>query len=508
MPDSFRFVDNIRLGLFVIAALLAWSFARFGFAAESSHPNILLIIADDLRPQLGCYGDKIVKTPHIDAFAKTATRFNLAFAQSAVCSPSRNSFLSGMRPATTGLTGFGTSLRSALPDIVTLPQHFKNHDYDSVGFGKIYHIYAESMLGNENDPHSWSQPHYLPTVPVWGPAQTVLRERLIAAARDSGKAFEHPHDWPRARTWDDSDVADNQMQDGQTTDVAIDFLHSRAGTDQPFFAAVGFFRPHLPFNAPKRFWDIYEPNQITLPSFRDVPVNSWRWTVSEGIVKNYFEMPPFETIDRAFLKRYLQAYLACISYVDQCVGRLVKTLEENSLADNTIVILMGDHGYQMGEYDSWGHKHSNYEISTRTPLIIRAPKNTTAKIQSVDKVVELMDLYPTLCELSELPQPEHLEGQSFAKLLIDSNAKHHDAACSEMRRNRGLVGHSIRTAGFRYTEWTNKKSVVAFRELYDHRGDDTPGQLETENVVDQPEMQGIATQLGKRLHERFARAID
>ncbi|PHR88668.1 MAG: hypothetical protein COA78_36305, partial [Blastopirellula sp.] len=174
-------------------------------------------MADDLRPQLGCYGDEVVQSPHIDQFARQALRFDHAYVQCAVCSPSRNSILSGLRPNTTGLRGFGVHLRDVVPDIVTLPQHFKNNGYETRAFGKIYHIYDESMLGDEDDTDSWSEPTRWPDVPVWGPEQNAIRDRLIDEARRAGKEFNHPHDWPRAETWDDSDVPDDQMQDGDTT---------------------------------------------------------------------------------------------------------------------------------------------------------------------------------------------------------------------------------------------------------------------------------------------------
>ncbi len=210
-------------------------------------------MVDDLRPQLGCYGDQTVKSPHIDALAERSLLFNQAYCQSAVCSPSRNSMLSGLRPHTTGLHGFGKNIRDAVTDVITLPQHFKQNGYEARGFGKIFHIYAESMLGSEDDPASWSQPLRLPTVPVWGPEQNALREKLIEEARSSGKVFKHPHDWPRAETWDDSDVPDDKMQDGNTTAMAIEFLQTRESDAPPFFLAVGFLRPHLPFNAPKKY---------------------------------------------------------------------------------------------------------------------------------------------------------------------------------------------------------------------------------------------------------------
>lgn len=489
--------SRARLGGSLAIPVLALLFVLQVSAGEQ-RPNVLWIMADDLRPQLGCYGDTIVRSPNIDRFAERALRFDHAYVQQAVCSPSRNSMLSGLRPNTTGLRGFGTHLRDVLPEIVTLPQHFKNNGYHTRAFGKIYHIYDESMLGNEDDAASWSEPQWLPSVPVWGPEQTRVREQLIAAARAAGKVFKHPHDWPRAETWDDSDVRDEQMQDGETAVAAAEFLRSREGNDEPFFLAVGFLRPHLPFVAPRKYWDLYEAASLPLPSFRELPAGAPVWAVNRGIVKNYHNMPQFGELDDAYLKRYLQAYLACISYVDACFGRVIEALESSGHADDTIVVFMGDHGYQMGEYDSWGHKHSNFEISTRTPLLIATPDGR-ANGTATRETVEFLDLYPTLCDLASLDRPSHVEGTSLAPLLEDPAAEVKPAACSEMRRGKRL-GRSVRTPEYRYTEWRGIAGKLVARELYDHRDDASPGQLETVNVANKPEYAGEIASLSRLLH--------
>lgn len=410
-----------------------------------------------------------------------------------------------MRPNTTGLLGFGTRVREVVPDVVTLPQYFKQHGYHSRGFGKIFHIYDESMLGDENDPPSWSERLWLPNVPVWGPEQNRLRNRLIAEARAAGKEFNHPHDWPRAETWDDSDVPDDQMQDGETAAAAAEFLRSRQGNEEPFFLAVGFLRPHLPFNAPKRYWELYDPDKLPTAEFRQIPEGSPAWTVNQGFVKNYHNMPSPEEIDDAFRRRYLQAYLACISYVDACVGNVLQALEQSGKADNTIVVFLGDHGYQMGEYDSWGHKHSNFEISTRAPLLIHVPRMKTQG-EATARPVEFLDLYPTLCQLAGLPMPSGVEGENVAVLLDDPSAKVRGYACSEMRR-RGRLGHSVRTEDFRLTRWMRNGKTVEL-ELFDHRGEDltalsSPGLLETRNLAGDPKYQSTVQALGQILDKVF-----
>jgi iduronate 2-sulfatase len=219
----------------------------------ADRPNVLFIISDDLRPQLGCYGDTVVQTPNLDRFARSALRFDRAYCQIAICSPSRNSFLSGLRPETSGLRGFGVTLREAVPDIVTLPQHFKNHGWHSAAFGKVFHVYAETGLGSEDDPESWSQPLDLPGNPVWGPEQEKVRQAQIEEDRAAGVVYQHSHDWPRGEAWDDPDVADEALRDGETARQAAAFLRERAEkTGEPFFLAVGFYQPHLPFVAPRK----------------------------------------------------------------------------------------------------------------------------------------------------------------------------------------------------------------------------------------------------------------
>jgi arylsulfatase A-like enzyme len=475
--------------------ILAASLCFVSAVAGADRPNVLLILSDDLRPQLGCYGDRVVQTPHLDRFAESAMVFHRAYVQCAICSPSRNSLLSGLRPNTTSLRSFGTTIREAVPDVVTLPQHFKRHGYHAAAFGKVFHVYAETILGSEDDPQSWSQPLYLPRQPVWGPQQEELRNRLIAEARAAGKEFVHPHDWPRAETWDAPDVADDDLQDGEIASRAIEFLQSRDADDPPFFLAVGFLKPHLPFVAPRRYWDLYDPGSLPLPENQYPPVGSPPWAVNRGVVKNYANMPPPEEIDDDFKRRYLQAYLACISYVDACVGRVLAALEEQDLRGNTIVVFLGDHGYQMGEHDSWGHKHSNFETSTRAPLLVSAP-GRKAVGASTDSLVEFLDVYPTLCELAALPRPGHVEGESFAAILDDPRAVIHDAVFSEMQRGRRL-GRTIRTDSHRYVEWTNPAGQTVARELYDHRSDPQ----ENRSIADQPEMRTIRSEMSRRLND-------
>jgi iduronate 2-sulfatase len=451
-----------------------------GAALGANRPNVLLLVSDDLRPQLGCYGDPIARTPHLDAFAREAMRFDRAYVQIAICSPSRNSFLSGLRPATTGLRGFGRTIREAVPDVVTLPQHFKQHGYRSVALGKIFHVYAETGLGSEDDPASWSEPHWLPANPVWGPEQNAIRERLIREARAAGKEFKHSHDWPRGEAFEAPDVDDEALRDGETAVRAAAFLRAHAAAqDGPFFLAVGFYQPHLPFVAPKKYYDLYPPEKLPLPSPETPPRGAPPGTLDVGMVANYHNFPAPEQRDAAFKRRYLQAYLANISYMDACVGRVLEALRETGLNRTTIVVFLGDHGYMMGEHGSWGHKHANYEMATRAPLLVSSAA-MKARGQGSAALVEFIDLGPTLAQLAGLPAPAQSEGTSFAPLLDAPGRPWKRAAFSEMMRG-GKLGRAIRTPTHRYVEWTDRTNAVVGRELYDHRSD--PG--ENENLADQ-----------------------
>lgn len=488
-------------GALLRALLIAIGLLTSALAA-AERPNVLLIIADDLRPQLGCYGDPIVRTPHLDAFAREAVRFDRAYVQIAICSPSRNSFLSGLRPATTGLRGFGKTIRDAVPDVVTLPQYFKSHGYRSVALGKIFHVYAETGLGSEDDPASWSEPHWLPKNPVWGPAQNAIRERLIREARAAGKEFKHSHDWPRGEAFEAPDVADEALRDGETARRAAEFLRMRTtANDGPFFLAVGFYQPHLPFVAPKKYFDLYPPEKLPLPTPDAPPRGAPAGTLNVGMVANYYNFPPPAEQDAAFKRRYLQAYLANISYMDACAGRVLNALRETGLHRNTIVVFLGDHGYMMGEHGSWGHKHANYEMATRAPLLVSAP-TMKARGQGSSALVEFIDLYSTLAQLAGLPAPARHEGTSFAPLLDAPGRPWKRAAFSEMMRG-GKLGRAIRTDTHRYVEWTDKAGAVIGRELYDHRDDSG----ENENLAEKPAQAARVTELATQLAAGWRGAI-
>lgn len=444
-------------------------------SGPSGPPNVLFITVDDLRPMLGCYGDELAHSPNIDRLAESALLFERAYCQQAVCSPSRISVMTGLRPETTGIRDNTTPLREALPDALTLPQHFLAHGWRAEAFGKIYH------QGDEHrDPLSWSVPERRYSAWEWlNPAsQRAIEERLASldleklSPASADRASRGPsHEW--------ADVADDAYADGRIARDAAARLGELAEGDEPFFLAVGFLRPHLPFNAPKRYWDRIDADAIELPAVRRPPANAPGWQLANyGELRSYSDISKQAPIDDEQTLALIHAYRACVAYVDAQVGLLLDALDESGVADNTIVVLWSDHGWKLGEYGSWC-KHSNVEFDLRVPLLARIPGMASAG-QRTPALVELVDLFPTLCDAAGLPVPDHLEGTSFVPLTEDASLPWKTAAFSSYPRNafwmgtrQPLMGATMRTDTWRYTRWfpTNSPDENAAYELYDHRID-------------------------------------
>ncbi len=454
--------------------------------AQAPRPNVLFIAVDDLRPQLGCYGESQMKTPHIDALARSGLLFNRAYCQQAVCSPSRISLLSGRRPDTTKIYDLTTHVRKTLPDVVTLPQHFKNNGYYSQGFGKIYHRGLD-------DQASWSVPQ------TDNRAMQYCDPKIIAAIKAKGAQGWEQGGRTKGPAWEIADCEDNELPDGWVTDRAIEAM--REVRDKPFFLAVGLEKPHLPFVAPKKYFDLYPPEQIKLPPNMTAPDGAPQLALTNyGELRAYPGVPKKnEPFSEEFARGLIRGYYAATSYADAQVGRLLKTLDELDLRDNTIVILWGDHGYQLGEQDLWC-KHTNFENSTRTALILSSPEQPFPGA-TTDALVELVDVYPSLCDLAGLPQPQGLEGRSFKPLLDSTDRPWKRAAFSQYpRQGDKIMGYSIRTDGHRYTEWqtgweTPETMKVVARELYDH----TTDPRETKNIADRPDQAEIVKALAEQL---------
>jgi arylsulfatase A-like enzyme len=446
------------------------------------HPkyNVLFVIVDDLRPELGCYGKTNIFSPEIDKFSKSALVFNKAYCQQAVCSPSRTSVLTGLRPDSTRIYDLETHFRTTIPHVVTLPQYFKQNGYYTIGLGKIFHQdFGFSPLGLEDAP-SWS-------VPVWNPDVNsgrgyVLEENLQIAKNNKG----------RGPAIEIADVPDNKYKDGMIADSAVQLL--RKLKDKPFFLAVGFHKPHLPFTAPKKYWNLYNHNNIIIPD-TSLPQNAPKFALSDfGELRAYDGIPKKGPLSQNQAAELIHGYYASVSYMDAQFGRVMNELKKLDLEKNTIVVFWGDHGWKLGEYNNWC-KHDNFEIDTRSPLIISTPE-MRAKGKTTNSIVEFIDIYPTICDEAGLPLPAHLQGKSFSSLLQFPDRKFKDAALSQYPRN-DIMGYSLRTQRYRFTSWqrnSDPAQEVAV-ELYDHQKDPE----EKKNVASEAEYTNTIVSLRKIL---------
>jgi len=464
----------------VLALLAMGSMTLPAAEPAPSRPNILFIAVDDLRPELGCYGKDYIKSPNIDRIARAGMVFNRAYCQQAVCSPTRSSLMTGTRPDTTKVYDLTTHFRTALPEVVTLGQHFKNNGYFVQGIGKIYH-------GELDDAPTWSVPWQNPPAPVYAlPENIALNSRKDAAGvklagfNSRGPAFEC------------ADVPDNTFTDGKVADVAVDLLRGLGSKPEPFFLAVGFIRPHLPFVAPKKYWDLYDPEKIQLAPNPFLPKGAPDYAVPPGAEMRAYHGIPEGSIPPDLARQLKHGYYAATSYTDAQVGRLLDELDRLGLRKNTIVILWGDHGWKLGEHDAWC-KHSNVEDDVRAPLLLSVPGMKKAGART-DALVEFVDVYPTLSDLAGLPLPGHLEGTSFRPLLDDPQRPWKTAAFSQYPRLKaGVMGYSMRTDRYRLTLWVDFKdpTKVAVTELYDHQTDPQ----ENTNIAGDPANAGLVKKL-------------
>ncbi len=494
-------------------------------------PNILFVAIDDLRPELGCYGSPIAVTPNLDKLASQGLLFERAYCQQAICRPSRASLLTGARPDTTGLYHNYVALRELQPDIVTLPQHFRRHGYETVYLGKVFHH------GDEDEEKSWSRPpvKWLKGIkrPVGGFA---LKENLERRNADLKKMLARYGEAARrglasGPAYEAADVPDHAYIDGYNTLRAIATLKELVRRDKPFFLALGLYKPHLNWTAPKRYWDLYDRSRIPLSRFPNPPKGAAAMGLHASFeLRTRSGIPKYGPIDENLARTLKHAYLACVSYVDALVGRMVAALDEAGVRDNTIIVVWGDHGWHLGDLGIWG-KATNYEIATRVPLIVWTP-TMKARGRKTGALVELVDIYPTLCELAGLPRPDHLEGHSFAPLLDDPDRPWKKAAFSQypnpalrewaanplspqMRETffgplirdveqriidqmgdrwdrelfeKHLMGYAMRTDRYRLVEWRDIRRPDAepiFIELYDYRDDPQ----ETRNIAaERPEL--------------------
>ena len=452
-------------------------------ARGADRPNVLLICVDDLKPQLGCYGAPVIQSPNIDRLAARGTLFESAYCNQAVCAPSRNALMTGLRPTTLGIYDLGTNFRAAAPDAVTLAQAFARAGYRTEAMGKILHV----GHGNHEDAASWTVPHWRP--PGGGPAGGYMLEKNKAAGATREEAlFANArggiNTLPRGAATECADVPDAAYADGQIADEAVRRLKAAAEKPwDPFFLAVGFMKPHLPFVAPKKYWDLYDraafaPHRITRPpeGAPDFAPTTW------GELRQYSDIPETGPLSPDVQRELIHGYHAATSYMDAQLGRVIAELDRTGLAKNTIVVLWGDHGWHLGDHGMWC-KHTNYEQATRIPLLIVAPGVAPARTRAL---AETADLYPTLCELAGLPAPKGLDGTSLVPVLRDPRTAGREAVFHAYPRG-GRIGRAVRTARHRLVEWKKPgaPAAEAVMELYDYEADPD----ETRNLAgSQPEV--------------------
>lgn len=492
-----------RCALFLIGLGLA-----VGGGVQSppiERPNVLFISIDDMRLELGAYGAPHVQTPHMDRLAAEGVILLQAHCQYPQCAPSRSSVFTGRRPDTTKVFDVFTHFRPALPDVLTLPQLFKQQGYQARSLGKVYHT-------NLDDPASWSVPHWEPDMHPLHYANPETRARLQRRREETAAM---PGLTPRQRAqaaygpaYEAQDGPDSDHHDGQVTDQAVAALREYAQNGTGFFLAVGYRKPHLPFVAPKKYWDRYDPDAIPLADNDRVPAGAPPYgPVDGGEFRAYENMPVYPTrLSDHEARRLRHGYYACVTFVDEQVGRLLAEMEELGLSDNTLVVLWSDHGYHLGELAHWG-KWSPYEWDTRSPLIFKGPRVPAGV--ATNALVEFVDIYPTVAALAGLPVAEdELEGVSMEPLFHAPDRPWKTAVFTQVLRllpEGSLMATSMRTATHRLTRWTaaDNPADQRYLELYDLTADS----VERRNVVDEPAYSGVAAELMTRLSEGWPGAL-
>lgn len=439
-------------------------------------PNILLIISDDLRTELNCYGAHYIKSPNIDELARNGFLFNRAYCQQAVCAASRASFLTGCRPNTTGVDYPYSEyfVNSFWPSHPSIAEYFERQGYNVRTFGKVHHDAKDKL----------KIPHWQPKTKYYA-----LEENIKLAGPRGRSNLNLPYEC--------ADVPDDAYSDGLVTNEALKAIDDFSSKNKPFFIAVGFYKPHLPFCAPKKYWDLYNETVIGLAPNREHPKGSPDYSTASLPLKNYkgFNNLEGNTIPEDIQIKLRHAYAACISYVDAQVGKLTEKLKQNGEINNTIIIFISDHGYHLGHQGTWG-KNTNFENSTLSPMIISIPGKQ--KNIRLNQIVEYVDIYPSLVELAGFIPADYLEGISFVPLLNNPNMEWKKAAFSQFPRGKTFEGYAIRTKDFRYVEWRSyDDNALKSRELYDHRTDS----LETINVAENPVYSTIVDELSYLLNK-------
>jgi len=425
-------------------------FAACDQKSDMTVPNILFIAVDDLRPELNCFGASHIISPNIDEVAGDGIIFRQAYCQIPVCGASRASLLTGIRPNVSRFIDYDTWADIDAPGILSLPAHFKANGYHTISNGKIFHHKTDKI-------DSWSVPPWVPADDIagkkyWRDYQKKENIEIMERNDGAGPAYEN------------ADVDDNAYYDGKVALRSIEDLRELKDTGKPFFLAVGFYKPHLPFNAPKKYWELYDPEEIDLPGNPHAPENAPGASLHNfGELRAYHDIPPQGPLPDSMALRLIHGYYACVSYTDAQIGRVLKELKVLDLDKNTIVIIWGDHGWNLGEHGLWC-KHCNYETSLRAPVILKVPWETGGI--KTDALVEFIDIYPTLCDLARITIPAHVQGESLLKYYDNPMLTGKPYVFS-----RFIKGESVKDQDFRYTEWFDSTGTRYAEMLYDHNTD-------------------------------------
>ena len=519
---------------FLYLSILLLFFCHNLLAQQPKKPNILFIAVDDLKPIMGCYGNKIIKTPNIDRLAKMGTMFSRNYCQQSVCGPTRASLMTGMRPDHTKIWDLKTQMRDINPDIITLPQYLISQGYNTVGAGKIFH---PSSAIKKIDPVSWNMP-YLEALPgdyangLGKPANNQYQRpenKAMFVVKRQKVERDEDDEIPtsiKGPSTENMDIPDNGYEDGVIALKAKAQMIKMSADQKPFFVAVGFHKPHLPFVAPKKYWDLYNRADMPLASFQEHAKNAPEIAYHKsGELRNYTDIPAFAMFNepgnyvRLKTEKQLElihGYYAAVSYMDAQVGILLNTLDSLGTLNNTIIVLWGDHGWHLGDHDLW-EKHTNLEEATRSPLIIAAPGMKPGTSGSLS---EHIDIFPTLCDLAAVPVPTHLHGKSLKPLMQNKKTSVNDFAMSQYPRrlsktemnkknytSNSIMGYSMRTDKYRFTMWMNDfisnnaftDNKVYATELYDYTSDP----LEKQNVVEDKAYLKVSTEMRKKMIEFF-----
>jgi len=446
--------------------------------AQNQKPNVLLLLVDDLKPTLGVYGDEVAHSPNIDRLAEKGMTFTHAYCNQAVCMASRYNLLLGARSTSTGIYHFGKEFRDVYPKAVTLPQYFMNAGYHVESMGKVFHI----GHGNTNDEASWSIPHHKEKVieyvlPESTNRQLTREEAFFENTKMFIEDLPRNKELPRGAAWESPDVLDGAYADGRVASHAIDRLRELSKkNDQPFFMAVGFARPHLPFCSPKKYWDLYDPKQLPMPVNENQPKDAPQCAVKRrGEIVQFFPIPEKETgiYDEDLKRKLIHGYYASMSYMDAQVGKVIDELERLNIDKNTIIVLWGDHGWHLGDHGTWT-KHTNFEQATHIPIVFVAP-GVTIPGSTTGQIIETVDIYTTLTDLAGMEAPDvqqPIDGISMVPVLKDGTKRVKDHAYHAYVR-QGYFGEAIRTEQYRMVRWThtNDKSKEVLYELYDYKSD-------------------------------------